>query len=76
VAAIGVTTMLVPVTAPMPGASDTCVAPATVQLNVVAPPGTTVAGAASNAAIVGNGTATFTTTARVTLPVELVALRV
>jgi len=76
VVAAGVTTRLVPVTTPMPGAIVTRSAPVVAQFNVTGEPANTAAGVAAKDAIVGNGTVTFTVTVRVTLPVSLVAVRV
>jgi hypothetical protein len=76
VLAIGVTTRFVPVTAPIPGAIDSCSAPVASQLNVTGVPASTAAGAAANDAITGAGTVTFTVILRITLPVSLVAVSV
>ncbi len=76
VVALGVTTRLVPVTAPMPGAIVTRSAPVVAHVSVTGVPANTVAGAAAKEAIVGNGTVTLTATVRVTLPVSFVAVRV
>lgn len=69
VLAVGVTLMLAPLTAPIPGEIDHEIAPFTTQLSEVGPPATTEVGVAVKEVIVGFGEGAATERVRVRIAV-------